>query len=225
MGKQKGEFAAAEVKVSNRGRGRFQGAFTLVELLVVIAVIALLLSILMPVLGKARKQARAVVCRSNLKQWGLMYAMYCDDNNGYFFSGLIDGSASESGWGRYWRVIMKPYSKDVKMWLCPEATKPQPGGGIPRGNATRVAWEWDDDVGSYGLNGWVLNPPPGVTSDVFGRYPVPDHWRTSQVKGASNIPVFTDMWWVDAWPKEADIPPPIEGGPADTINVDEMNRT
>ena len=225
MGKQKGEFAAAEVKVSNRGRGRFQGAFTLIELLVVIAIIALLMSILMPALARAKKQAKAVVCQLNLKQWGLSFEMYCDDNNGYFFNGQIGGNpdTAVTDNGRYWRAIMKPYSKNVKMWLCPEATKPQPGGGIPRGNRPNVAWQWEDDVGSFGLNGWVLNPPPGAT-DVFTRTPVSDHWRTSWVKRASNIPVFTDMWYVDAWPRETDQPPLTEKGPGDTPNINEMNR-
>ncbi|HUT31569.1 MAG TPA: type II secretion system protein [Sedimentisphaerales bacterium] len=58
--------------------------FTLIELLVVIAIIALLMSMVVPALNKAREQARVVVCRSNLHQYGLAARMYLDDNDRRF---------------------------------------------------------------------------------------------------------------------------------------------
>ena len=57
-------------------------AFTLIELLVVVSIIALLVSILLPALGKAREQARRVVCRTRLSQLGLAYHTYATENNG-----------------------------------------------------------------------------------------------------------------------------------------------
>ena len=57
-------------------------AFTLIELLVVISIVVLLMALLLPALSRARKQARAVACQANLKQWGVHFATLASENDG-----------------------------------------------------------------------------------------------------------------------------------------------
>ena len=60
-----------------------KNAFTLIELLVVVAIISVLVSILLPAMGAARDTAKALACKSNLRQCGVVFTMYINDCNGF----------------------------------------------------------------------------------------------------------------------------------------------
>jgi prepilin-type N-terminal cleavage/methylation domain-containing protein/prepilin-type processing-associated H-X9-DG protein len=189
-------------------------AFTLVELLVVISIIALLLSVLMPALSKARDQAQQLMCLSNLKQWGMMFSMYVNENNGRSYGG--------HDWGtkQTWMAVLRKYYSNVdKIRCCPKATKTTyvlnksglqaKGPGYSEDNRFQAwgvfgytAWMEKGDYGSYAENSWITNPPTKQevpTSDADDWQPQ-RYWRTLNVRDGSLIPVFGDSRWCGVWP-------------------------
>jgi len=100
-------------------RGR--KGFTLVELLTVISIISLLMAILLPVLHRAKRNARAGVCQSNLRQWGIVFKMYTDEHDG-----LLVRTKSEPAW---YYPVREYYSNMDELLICPSATKPSNPGG------------------------------------------------------------------------------------------------
>lgn len=178
-------------------------AFTLIELLVVIAIIALLLAILLPSLGAAKEHALEVVCKSNLKQWGIISLTFSQDNNGRWFSG--QGSAIDAD--SVWMHVLRDYYEDPKIRLCPKAKKVDEANGVrlyPSPDYYRIkgdskhAWGQyyqaglagrDPDIGSYAMNSWTQIPTQGpfYTYREQGYY-----WELEAVEGGSAVPLFMD---------------------------------
>ena len=208
--------------------------FTLIELLVVISIIAMLLAILMPALGKVKEKARDVVCRSNLKQWGLIWGLYTAEYNGSFPDG-VDYAGSGGGWtrGQWITVLEEEWAKHPKMLLCPSAQKPntEVWGDVDKSYLmTTYGNIGSDDIErcSYGMNNWSYNLPTSV-STIQGRT-AQNHWRNTNVKNASNVPLFLDAMWRGGGPHHdsgiggnAFIPAPDRNGQWISYNYEMMH--
>lgn len=165
--------------ISTRRRPAERG-FTLIELLVVIAIIAILAAILFPVFAKAREKARQISCLSNMKQLGLAFMQYTQDND-ELMPNCADGSGANTGenipggWMYYYtnpngttpkdlfdpsQGSIYPYVKSKAVYVCPDDSAGQIQGD------------------SYAINGCVeansgtqskqtIEPRPGKPLAIF----------------------------------------------------------
>jgi prepilin-type N-terminal cleavage/methylation domain-containing protein len=194
--------------------------FTLIELLVVIAIIALLLSIITPGLKKAKDAARAVTCRSNLRQMSMAFNTYGTVNDGKMFPLAYNEN--------YWFRRIAPHLGDenfknnptldgsgvMEIGICP-STKIQTA---TENGTFDTTWHFNTGsslriVGSYGINAWILPDPPrasgttqyqgwgGSLSDANGRY----FERYGNIRG--DVGILADAFRMDNWPMQQGLPP------------------
>jgi len=206
---------------NSTGVDRLRSGFTLIEVLVVVAIIGLLVSILIPSLKRARDQAKAISCGSNIRMTAQAMYFYTQANTDYF--------PSSGAWpdgvhpylfrlGRGKAAVTSVYGnrmvQDVEVFQCPcDVIFAETGEGC-----SKINGQWQASI--YRIS-YLLNPFLVFSShiqmvngqktweitdaDKYYDYTIPDQCsdsggtvhvlklkKISQIKGPANFVLHAD---------------------------------
>lgn len=190
---------------ARRSRSR---AFTIVEMLVVISIIGLLVGLIVPALAGARRQSRKTNELNSIKQVGLAWLMYANNNGDAVLPGFLEADVQlppVAGVSRGWGVSYKfPYKTDIPIDPVDPIAGPWTWRLLPyldfnhdivHGHTGEDGWEMstiDTDLvearelayePAFGYNGYYLGGYWTMLQDFNGTVDVPrpmfwDHCRT-----------------------------------------------
>ena len=185
-----------------RASRRVSRAFTLVELLVVIGIIALLISILMPALNKARKQANAVKCQSNMKQIGQSLIMYAEQHKGKalpvwpwsWHQPVWSGAVPNYTWDVGYQEFLGPWiNKNKEVFRCPDRPElayiSQPITALETEGGYAVDYAFNE-------TGWSASPYEGYLCDGRPLAKIKNSAMKVWVAEASNVAPERNGWQV-----------------------------
>lgn len=145
-----------------------------------------MLALLLPSLSFAREKVRRLICANNLRQWGVAWQMYADENDGYLAE---EGTFLNNGIKKdaHWFNALPPYLglppyksfsganveieelPNIHVWICPSKNL----------TASYKSYSGKNQI-HYGAN-YVLDgvgPQPNGSRDTPG---FPDHERAMPV--------------------------------------------
>jgi prepilin-type processing-associated H-X9-DG protein len=168
------------------------------------------MAILMPALGKAREQAKAVACASNLKQIQYAFNMYLLDSQGqafwrgknlgldgmdwWVFGGKETGNTYVGAQGNFFnqwqpRPLNKFVGKKIETFHCPCDDEPAPWS-----QSDSTCFDWVGNSYHFNAEGYpgdtTLDPTvypydPASTSGLAGV-------KVARVKNSSRVVIFFD---------------------------------
>ncbi len=157
------------------GVGRKTKGYTLMEMLVVMAIITIIAGLVLPGIWAAKERAHQATCINNLRQLGLAFQMYMQENRMYL--------PPENAGGIGWDQKMYPYiqaewaTKKSELVMCPKYINDH--------------YEYTQNPGAplmttYGMSGnWARNKglPPVSTSLGFHKASYHKRWETTILLG------------------------------------------
>lgn len=183
-----------------------RSGFTLIEVLVAVGITVILVAVLTPCLQRARLQAKATACASNIRQLSIALFTYAADEGSfpYGFHNYRGTSPPDGGYAGY-----KQYDRTGWWWFNYQEELYRKSMGrrtvlkCPSKNLEDPKLKDDILCGNYGVNLSICKMFQGKTGREFIGEPL-----TSEVERPSQTLLLLDSGYaIISWWHAADIPP------------------